>query len=115
MLYRCNDIAKGANMSIVTLFHGSNHIIKKPELRLGKETNDYGQGFYCTELPEMAKEWDYQLNGDLGPEDVFPSSNREVWWKCSNGHSWRASPNQRSVGQGCPFCDGKTPQRRRLI
>lgn len=65
--------------------------------------------------PEMAKEWDYQLNGDLGPEDVFPSSNREVWWKCSNGHSWRASPNQRSVGQGCPFCDGKTPQRRRLI
>ncbi len=65
--------------------------------------------------PEMSKEWDYQLNGDLRPEDIFPSSNREVWWKCCNGHNWRASPNQRSGGQGCPFCDGKTPQRRRLI
>lgn len=65
--------------------------------------------------PEMAKEWDYQLNGDLRPEDIFPSSNREVWWKCSNGHNWRASPNQRSGGRGCPFCDGKTPPRRRLI
>ena len=51
-------------MSIVTLFHGSDHIIKKPELRLGKETNDYGQGFYCTELPEMAKEWACKENKD---------------------------------------------------
>ena len=65
--------------------------------------------------PEMSKEWDYQLNGDLRPEDIFPSSNREVWWKCLNGHNWRASPNQRSGGHGCPFCDGKTPPRRRLI
>lgn len=65
--------------------------------------------------PELAKEWDYQLNGSLSPEDIFPSSNREVWWRCKNGHSWRASPNQRSGGQGCPFCDGKTPPRRRLV
>lgn len=51
-------------MSVITLLHGSDHIIKKPELGLGKETNDYGRGFYCTELPEMAKEWACKENKD---------------------------------------------------
>lgn len=46
------------------ILHGSEFIIKKPELRLGKITNDYGQGFYCTLLPEMAKEWACKDNRD---------------------------------------------------
>lgn len=46
------------------ILHGSEYIIKKPELRLGKPTNDYGQGFYCTLLPEMAKEWACKDNHD---------------------------------------------------
>lgn len=44
-------------MSVITIFHGSNHIIKKPEYSLGKIYNDYGQGFYCTMESDMAKEW----------------------------------------------------------
>ena len=44
-------------MATITLFHGSDHVIKNPQLALGKETTDYGRGFYCTPLPEMAKEW----------------------------------------------------------
>lgn len=39
------------------LYHGSPMVIRKPELTKGKLNNDYGQGFYCTENPEMAKEW----------------------------------------------------------
>ncbi len=31
--------------------------IKKPLLGKGKVYNDYGQGFYCTEHIERAKEW----------------------------------------------------------
>ena len=46
------------------ILHGSEFIIKKPELKLGKTTNDYGQGFYCTTLPEMAKEWACKDNHD---------------------------------------------------
>lgn len=46
------------------ILHGSEFIIKTPELRLGKITNDYGQGFYCTLLPEMAKEWACKDNHD---------------------------------------------------
>ncbi len=62
-------------MSTLTILHGTDHIIKKPQLALGKEHNDYGKGFYCTEIPEMAKEWackekkdgfmnEYRLNTD---------------------------------------------------
>lgn len=39
------------------IYHGSEKIIEKPEFGAGKKYNDYGLGFYCTENPEMAKEW----------------------------------------------------------
>lgn len=44
-------------MSKVTLYHGSEAIIRKPEFGKGKTYNDYGLGFYCTEHIELAKEW----------------------------------------------------------
>ncbi len=40
-----------------TIYHGSNHIIQKPIYGGGKRYNDYGQGFYCTDSLDMAKEW----------------------------------------------------------
>lgn len=39
------------------LYHGSGHIIEKPEYGKGMKNNDYGRGFYCTENLELAKEW----------------------------------------------------------
>ena len=39
------------------LYHGSQQIIEKPNQSEGKKHNDYGQGFYCTEDIELAKEW----------------------------------------------------------
>lgn len=39
------------------LYHGSSIIVEKPKYGYGKTTNDYGQGFYCTEDPELAREW----------------------------------------------------------
>lgn len=46
-----------ACMNKITLYHGSENIIKKPNIKAGKPHNDYGQGFYCTEDIELAKEW----------------------------------------------------------
>ena len=40
-----------------TIYHGSDHIIEKPKFGYGKPYNDYGIGFYCTQNPDMAKEW----------------------------------------------------------
>ncbi len=39
------------------IYHGSQQIIETPKFGMGKRYNDYGQGFYCTESIEMAKEW----------------------------------------------------------
>ena len=39
------------------IYHGSSKIIANPKLGSGKIHNDYGQGFYCTESIELAKEW----------------------------------------------------------
>jgi hypothetical protein len=39
------------------LYHGSENIVEKPAYGKGKKNNDYGQGFYCTEFENMAREW----------------------------------------------------------
>lgn len=39
------------------IYHGSKVIVEKPLFGYGKTTNDYGQGFYCTEDVELAREW----------------------------------------------------------
>ncbi len=44
-------------MNNLILYHGSSEIIEKPEFGKGKDYNDYGRGFYCTENIELAKEW----------------------------------------------------------
>ena len=49
---------------MITLYHGSDHIIEKPVFGQGKSYNDYGRGFYCTEHVELAKEWACATGGD---------------------------------------------------
>ena len=41
----------------ITLYHGSERIIEQPMFGVGKENNDFGLGFYCTENEVLAKEW----------------------------------------------------------
>ena len=40
----------------ITLYHGSEQIVESPTFGLGKQNNDFGLGFYCTESEELAKE-----------------------------------------------------------
>ena len=39
------------------IYHGSEKRVEKPLFGYGKKENDYGQGFYTTEIMELAKEW----------------------------------------------------------
>ena len=41
----------------IIIYHGSQQIVEVPKFGLGKTYNDYGQGFYCAESIELAKEW----------------------------------------------------------
>jgi hypothetical protein len=56
--------------------------------------------------PDLAKEWDYELNGDLRPEQILCNSKYKVWWKCDKNHSWDAYIYSRNKGSGCPYCKG---------
>ncbi len=57
--------------------------------------------------PTLAKEWNYEKNNGLKPEDILPNSGQKVWWKCQNGHEWKATINNRNNGRGCPYCSGR--------
>ena len=46
------------------IYHGSQQIVEVPQFGIGKEHNDYGRGFYCTENKELAKEWACQIKND---------------------------------------------------
>lgn len=46
------------------IYHGSQQIVEIPQYGKGKIYNDYGQGFYCTENPELAKEWACPVKND---------------------------------------------------
>lgn len=46
------------------LYHGSQQIVEAPKFGVGKKYNDYGQGFYCTENIELAKEWACPVKND---------------------------------------------------
>ena len=60
-----------------------------------------------TANPILAKEWNYEKNGETTPNMVTIGSTKKVWWKCSKGHEWQASINNRNKGRGCPFCSNK--------
>ena len=46
------------------IYHGSQQIVETPKFGIGKKYNDYGQGFYCTESIELAKEWACPIKND---------------------------------------------------
>jgi len=57
--------------------------------------------------PSLEKEWDYQINQE-SPYEVAPGTQKKYSWKCEEGHSWIASPNQRTNRKsGCPYCSGR--------
>ena len=59
-------------------------------------------------FPALAAQWDQERNGDLTPQDVFPGTQRKVWWRCARGHVWQARVSSRAQnGAGCPVCTGR--------
>lgn len=63
----------------------------------------------------LMKEWDWERNGALRPEQILPFTNRKAWWVCRNGHHWRSSINSRHKGIGCPYCSGRFVSRKHIV
>lgn len=67
-----------------------------------------GENDLASRFPAVAAQWHPTRNGKLTPQQVTPSSNRKVWWRCEKGHDYQAVVGARTVsGSGCPYCAGR--------
>ena len=67
-----------------------------------------GHNDLATTDGHLLKEWDYELNKDILPTKISRNSMRSVWWKCSNGHSWKAKICERTIDEkGCTVCESE--------
>ena len=44
-------------MAKMTVYHGGYQPVQKPEIWKGRNTKDFGYGFYCTIIKEQAQRW----------------------------------------------------------
>ena len=66
-----------------------------------------GYNDLATKRPDLSLEWHPTKNGNLVPCNVLPGTAKKVWWICQKGHEWQSSVNDRTQGNGCPFCSNK--------
>jgi DNA-directed RNA polymerase subunit RPC12/RpoP len=58
----------------------------------------------ATTNPEMAATFDFERNSPITPDQIMAGTAKSFWWKCDQGHSWKAASNSRFYGRGCPTC-----------
>jgi hypothetical protein len=70
-----------------------------------------------TTHPDIAAQWHPTKNGDLKPDKVSHSSDREVWWLCTMTcpkgcrHEFKSTIGNRTNGNKCPYC---CPQHKKV-
>lgn len=66
--------------SRLTIYHGSQDIISKPEIRTQKYNKDFYFGFYCTQIFEQAKRWATRFDGKgyVSEYEYVPNKNLNV-------------------------------------
>ena len=58
-------------------------------------------------FPEIAKEWCYERNRGMKPEDFSYGANAKLWWTCKTCKKpWKSTiANRTTVKSGCPKCN----------
>ena len=62
-----------------------------------------GDNNFAYVYPEAAKEW--HPDNNRKPEELLALSDNKVLWRCSHGHTWKATLRNRARSiHGCPEC-----------
>ena len=69
-------ILGGDILAIMTVYHGGYQPISKPEIRIGRNTKDFGPGFYCTIIKEQAQRWAKRYNTKV--VSIYDVSNQKA-------------------------------------
>ena len=86
-------------MAIMTVYHGGYMPVEQLQIRIGRNTKDFGTGFYCTIIKEQAQRWakrydtkivsiyDVRLNSDLKIKEFKDMTDEwlEVIIACRSG------------------------------
>ena len=59
---------------------------------------------------QLMSEWTGEVEGktNISLDEVARASNKKAKWKCSKGHEWFATINNRTSNKnGCPYCSGR--------
>ena len=66
-------------MAMMTVYHGGYQIVQHPEIRKGRNTKDFGEGFYCTIIKEQAQRWARRYDmGIVSIYDVIINSDLNI-------------------------------------
>ena len=77
----------------------------QPRPKCGKRALRPGVNDLATTHPEVAAQWDDELNEGLTPNRVLAGSSKKVWWRCEENHTWQARVLSRVQRKsGCPYC-----------
>ena len=63
---------------VVTLFHGSNVVVERPQILVSGFYKDFGYGFYCTNIEKQAKKWAMAKKGNSVVSVYNYRSNKEL-------------------------------------
>lgn len=67
-----------------------------------------GENDFASLHPELVAEWDYEKNKKQ-PDEFKTCSAYDAFWRCSEGHSWKAKIYNRTKNKSnCPYCFGNT-------
>lgn len=60
-----------------------------------------------TLYPFTEEIWDFSRNVGINPETCAGKSHKVVYWKCTEGHEWKAKISHVTDGHTCPYCAGQ--------
>ena len=68
-------------------------------------------------VPDITKQWAYDLNGNIRPEDVTYGSHKKYWFRCEKGHVYEAAPKYKSSKNptGCKICHDQRTRNSPLL
>ena len=70
----------GNSMAKMTVYHGGYTPVKHPEIRAGRNTKDFGTGFYCTVIKEQAQRWAKRYDDKIVSIYIDGAITREQFW-----------------------------------
>jgi len=107
------DVTCGSSKKFLWTCQNNHEYLSSPNFRSHGRRCPYCFGYkvckdncLSTTNPKLIKEWDYEKNYPLTPEDVNQRSSKRVQWKCKKGHGHSATITRKVAGDGCPYCSG---------